>query len=576
MTLKNSLCFVLCFCISFSVFAQQQNTPKQERETQINWKKNAESFSDGLKYRLEGKTDKAIESFMKALKHMPDDHASMYELTELYALNGQIEEAIEYNKQAVALEPENKWYQIRLAQLYEFSGDYEKYADIFRNLLKDDPDNLEYFAELSSALMLLEKYDEVIDILNEMEKSIGVNEFISFEKQRIYETINKPKKAIEEIENLAKAYPYEIRYQAMLAELYMKNKKPEQALKAYERIAELDPNDPYVHISLSEYYTEKGDLERGFKELLTAFKNPALDVNIKSQILGIWFDGKKRTELVNNQAREIAQVMIDTHPENVRGYQLMGDVYYGESKFKEAVKYFEMSLTIDSASYYIWETLLMAQVNNDSSDVTKIGSLSERALKLFPDQPLLYYFSGISFFEQKKYEDALQRFTRGSRFLASNNPMQETFFTFIGDLHHMLKQNKEAYNAYEKVLKMNPDNSLVLNNYAYYLSLEGVNLEKALQMAAKAVELDSENTSNIDTYAWVFYKLGRYEDALKWIEIAIEKSPQPSGTIIEHHGDILFRLGNKNLAIQKWKEAKKAGETSEWIEKKIKDGELYE
>ena len=576
MTLKNSLCFVLSFCISFSAFAQQQVNSKQEKEAQTNWRKNAESFSDGLKYRLEGKSDKAIECFMKALKYMPDDHASMYELTELYALNGQIDEALEYNKKAVSLDPENKWYQIRLAQLYEFTGDYEAYATIFRNLLKEDPDNLEYFAELSSALMLLEKYDEVIDILNEMEKSIGVNEFISFEKQQIYDAMGKPKKAIEEVEKLAKAYPYEIRYQAMLAELYMKNKKPEQALKAYERIVELDPSDPYVHISLSEYYTEKGDLEKGFEHLLIAFENPALDVNIKSQILAIWFDGKKRTELVNNQAREIAQVMIKTHPENVRGYQLMGDVYYGESKFKEAVEYLEMSLAIDSASFYIWETLLMAQVNDDPSDVAKINSFSERALKLFPDQPLLYYFSGVSFFEQKKYEEALQRFTRGSRFLTNNNPMQETFFTFIGDLHHMLNQNKEAYEAYEKVLKMNPDNSLVLNNYAYYLSLEGANLEKALQMAAKAVELDSENVSNIDTYAWVFYRLGRYEDALKWIEKAVEKSPQPSGTIIEHHGDILFRLGNKSLAIQKWKEAKKAGETSEWIEKKIKDGELYE
>ncbi|MDR0969225.1 MAG: tetratricopeptide repeat protein [Lentimicrobiaceae bacterium] len=576
MTLKNSLCFVLSLCISFSVFAQQQVNSKQEKEAQVNWRKNAESFSDGLKYRLEGKSDRAIECFKKALKYMPDDHASMYELTELYALNGQIDEALEYNKKAVSLDPKNKWYQIRLAQLYEFTGDYEAYAAIFKNLLKEDPDNLEYFAELSSALMLLEKYDEVIAILNEMEKNIGVNEFISFEKQQIYDAMGKPKKAIEEVEKLAKAYPYEIRYQAMLAELYMKNKKTEQALKAYERIIELDPSNPYVHISLSEYYTEKGDLEKGFEQLLIAFENPALDVNTKSQILAIWFDGKKRTELVNNQAREIAQVMIKTHPENARGYQLMGDVYYGESKFKEAVEYLEMSLAIDSASFYIWETLLMAQANDDPSDVEKINSFAERALKLFPDQPLLYYFSGVSFFEQKKYEEALQRFTRGSRFLTNNNPMQETFFTFIGDLHHLRNQNKEAYEAYEKVLKMNPDNSLVLNNYAYYLSLEGANLDKALQMAAKAVELDSENVSNIDTYAWVFYKLGRYEDALKWIEKAIEKSPQPSGTIIEHQGDILFRLGNKNLAVQKWKEAKKAGETSEWIEKKIKDGKLYE
>lgn len=576
---KINICFILLFLLSsfsFQGVAQTADSLEKERLQSEKWKKNAYYFSEGMKYRLSGDFVKAIENYNKALQINPNDHASMYEMTELHALMGNIEKAIEYISQATKLDPENKWYMIRLAQLYKYQGDYENYVLIYKDLLKKDPGNIDYFGELSAALMLLERYDEAIDVLDEIEKEMGVNEPISLQKQKIYFEIGKPKKGIEEIEKLSNAYPYEQRYLAMLAELYMKNKRSDDAFKVYKKIVELNPKDPYVHISLSEYYTEKGDLENSFNELLVAFENPDLDIETKTQILSIWFEDKRRTEIVNNQARAIGEALIKTHPNSPLGYHLLGDVYYGEQNFAEAAKNFETSLKIDSSSYFIWENLLLAEINIGLENYTKIGTISERALKLFPEQPLLYYFSGVSYYTDKNYELALKRFETGSKFVIRNDALLEDFYNHIGDIQHILGNNQAAYITYEKILKINPNNSLVLNNYAYYLSLDGEQLEKALQMSAKSVELDSENPSNLDTYAWIFYKLGRYEDALKWIEKAIEKSDKPSGTLVEHFGDILYRLDRKQEAVQKWKEAKKLGETSDFIERKIKDEILYE
>ncbi len=122
------------------------------------------------------------------------DHASMYELSELYARDGRIDLAEQMMRKAVMLNSANKWYQIRLAQVYKFQGNYEGYAEIYRGLLKKDPTNTEYYGELSSALLLLEKYDEAITVFNEIERQIGVNEVLSLQKQQIYLTIGKPKK----------------------------------------------------------------------------------------------------------------------------------------------------------------------------------------------------------------------------------------------------------------------------------------------------------------------------------------------------------------------------------------------
>ncbi len=126
------------------------------------------------------------------------------------------------------------------------------------------------------------------------------------------------------------------------------------------------------------------------------------------------------------------------------------------------------------------------------------------------------------------------------------------------------------------MLKINPLNSIVLNNYAYYLSLRNENLEKAKQMAEKSVEVDPYNSNNLDTYAWVLYKLADYKNALEWIKKAYNNGGSSSGVVLEHYGDILYRLGDKKEALEYWKKASEKKDFSEFLNKKINDKELYE
>ena len=537
-------------------------------------RRNAIYFADGLKQRLAGNTEQAIKYFEQALMADSTDHASMYELSELYARDGRIGLAEQMMRKAVKLNPTNKWYQIRLAQVYKFQGNYEAYAEIYRKLLKKDPTNTDYFGELSSALLLLEKYDEAITVFEEIERQIGVNEMLSLQKQQIYLSIGKPKKAIEEIEKLAAAYPYEVRFQAMLAELYVKNGDKKKALETYKNIKALDPNDPYIHVSLYEYYMQEKELSNAFRELLQALANESLDIQTKLQIIPYWGSQKLPPDTLLNQARQIGEVLTRVHPENGFGYLMLADVYQDQKKFELALENYQAGLAIDSSVYRAWEGLLFAEMS--LRKFNEIARDAERALKLFPEQPLPYLLGAFGYFDSKNFDRALQLLQTGQKLVYGNDVLLGEFYNYLAEVNHELGNEKESFEYYDKTLALNSENSTALNNYAYHLAVRGERLEKALEMAAKAVNLDPENASNLDTYAWVYFRMEAYEDALYWIKKALKQDSDTSGTILEHYGDILYKLNDLKKAMEYWKKAKDSGEASDLIDRKIEEGKYYE
>ncbi len=562
-------------CQTTKKTVSEKDAHKEQSASMVSPEKvNAKFFTMGLEARMTGDNEKAIQYFNQALQSKPDDAASMYELSDLYARGNRLDESLEMMKKAIEIAPENTWYKIRIAQIYKLMGDYESYGHVYRELLINQPNNTEYFSELSSALLLLEKYDEAIKVFDQIETQIGVNEMLSLQKQQIYLTMDKPQKANAEIEKLAAAFPYEPRYQAMLAEIYMNDGQKLKALDAYQKIKALDPNDPYIHISLSEYYRQEGDLEKAYDELLIGLANPDLDIETKIQVLVFWFKGTEVNPDLKEKAIGIGEVLVQTHPDSPRGYQILGDVLMDDKDNAGANANYLQSLGIDSSNYAVWESLLFTDINLQNFDALENHSL--RCKNLFPVQPLPYLFHGIACYQNEKYTEALKSFEDGRKFVVNNDNLLGEFYNYTGEVQQKLGNFSASSLAYDKALIINPDNSMVLNNYAYYLSLRGEQLEKALEMAKKATELDPVNTSNIDTYAWVYYKLGRYEDAQRWLEKAINSGEKPSGTIFEHYGDILYKLNRKEEALMWWQKAKEAGETTEFLDKKLISKELIE
>lgn len=536
---------------------------------------NALFFADGVRERITGNHDKAMELFDKAREADPNDHATLYELAELHANKGNIDKSLELMKEAIALNPENRWYWVRIAQIYKYIGDYEAYADVFYTLTEMDPGNPEYFGELSSALVLLEKYEEALEVFDKLETRLGVNELLVMQKHSIYLEMGKADKAIEEIIKLTKAFPYESRYYAMLAELYMKHGPRRKALETYEQIKQIDPGDPYIHIAISEYYLEEGDFERAFEELLLAFENKRLDEDTKIQILIFWLRGsEEQAEELERKTRALVEALVTTHPESARAHHMMAEIYYRQDEFELARDYFDTSISIDSNEFMVWENMLFVLIQLQDFDA--LQNYGKRTSRLFPEQPLPYYFTAVAKYQLEQYPEALKIAETGKRFVVKNDRLMTEFYTLIGDLNNQLGNNEVSDEAYETVLYINPAHTTALNNYAYNLSLRGENLDKAEEMSRKAVERSPEVAAYLDTYAWVLYKKGRYDEALVWIKKAVAQLENGDGVVLEHYGDILYKLNRKSEAMQYWLKADEAGGASELLQQKIADGTLYE
>lgn len=563
-----------CF-VWFGLAVSAQTSAASDTIYKLDLPKNAENFSKGLESKYNENYEAAIEYFETALKFNKDDDASMYELSELYKLQNRDTEAFSMIEQASKLQPENKWYQQRLAQFYLQNSDYQSYINIYDKLTADDPANLEYLENYIDVLLRIGEYEKVIEKLNVMEELFGKSEMITMQKIEIYKNIGNSSKMIEEMENLIKIAPSNTRYLATLAEIYMKNGKDGEAYKLYLKIKELEPDNKYINVSLYDYYQNKGEIDKAFDEFILAIRNTNLDYETKVQIYELWSENNVKDNDSYNTTRvaEIGQAFVETYPQKNVGYYILGVTCSMKNDFKQAQSYFVQALEKDKNNFATFYQLCYVDLNlNDYQQVTEH---TELALDYFPEQPVFYLFRGIACYNLKDYDNAIKNYEKGRK-LSANRELTKDFDIYIGDTYNLMGDRKKSYEAYDRVLNADPENIYVLNNYAYYLSLDNQDLERALEMSSKTIKAEPKNAVYLDTYAWILYKMNRFQEAKKWMEKVFKYDKKPSGVNYEHLGDILYKLGDTKAAVQNWKKAKKAGETSEFIDDKIKDGKLYE
>jgi tetratricopeptide (TPR) repeat protein len=418
------------------------------------------------------------------------------------------------------------------------------------------------------------KYSDAIAVYDLVEAKIGVSEDLCIQKEKIYLELKKVDKAAEEIKKLIKAFPSETLYYNYLADLYLDNNMPDKAFEIYEQILVLDPDNANVHLSLADYYRKKGDKEKSFNELKLAFSNVNLDVDTKVKILLSYYTLTEKSDDLKPQAYTLIDSLINTHPDDAKAYSIYGDFLYRDKKYTDAKAQYLKVITLDSSKYDVWAQLLLLE--SELNENEELLSESKRALELFPDHPALYLFNGVANYQLKKYDEAIITLNKGVALVVYDDEMLEEFYTYLGDSYYAKKDSKDAFASYDKVLELNPKNTYVLNNYSYYLSLKGEDLDKAEKMAKKVVDQNEKNSSYLDTYGWVLYKEKKYTDSEIWLNKALQNGGDSSAVILEHYGDVMFRLESTDKALEYWKKAKAKGKGSDFLDKKISDLKLYE
>jgi tetratricopeptide (TPR) repeat protein len=253
---------------------------------------------------------------------------------------------------------------------------------------------------------------------------------------------------------------------------------------------------------------------------------------------------------------------------------LYASLLYQNKNYKEALPLLKKAAKKEADNYGLQEQILFCHLYMQNYKI--LEKTADTVVNNFPGHAIPYLLGGMAAYQEKNYQHAKTFLEKGKEKAAGNDKLLEAFYSSLGDTYNSLKMYKESFAAYESALKIDPNDSLVLNNYAYNLAIAGQHLDKAAQMAKKAVQLDPYNQNDLDTYAWVLYKQKKYEEALEWEKKAIDNGGDTSGVVVEHYGDILYKLGKHKEAMEQWKKASKLKDHSKLLEKKLKTGKLYE
>ena len=506
---------------------------------QVDVKKNATYFSNGLQSKYREDTEGAIRNFEQALRYMPDDAASMFELSEQYANAGRIEDAFNMIQKAVSIDPENKWYQLRLGQFYRNLEQYNNFIKLYEQLTAKYPDDIDMLSDLIDAYLITENYDKALKKMDLLEQQIGQNDIITEQRLSIYKHQGQNKKLIAELEKLIVQNPENPRYYNMLAQVYTELDKEKEALKMYEKIKEVNPDDPYINVSLLEFYEQNGNMEKAFNELIAAIRNKNLDLATKTNIYDYWMQKNNSTKQINEQVKQCGEAFIETHPDNKVGYLILGSYYLVTENAVKSKELYKKALAIDSTDFLSWQNLVISESRLNENEAVRDHSVA--AMKYYPMQPLFYWYAGVSNAVLENNEDAITYLEKGRRY-TSDKLQMANFDAFLGDLYHEQGDEEKAFEAYERTLRNDPDNILVLNNYAYYLAVKNQDLDKALEMSTKAITAEPDNPTYLDTHAWVLYMKGDYKEAEKYMKKALKLLKEPDETYTRHYEAIERKL----------------------------------
>lgn len=559
--------YLLLLAAMLSSCGTTQNAQESDPSRQPADKIETALYLDGVKQQMLKNYEEAEELFLKVLNKNPSHAPANYELARIQMERGDFAKAEQHIRKAAKSDPENKWYQTTLAETLKEQQKLEESIEVYEQIIDRFESNPRLYFEIAMMYVYLGDYDNAIRYYDKIENSVGVNERLSIQKQKLYQQLGKKQKAIEELQKLIETQPTNVKFHNLLANLYVEEEQYDKAAKIYEKVKAIAPDDAYVHINLADLYRKQGKSDMAFEELRKGFAIPQLDLDTKVQVLVTYYSPSEIYSDQKARAFALAETLVETHPDESKARSIYGDFLRRDNQQEEAKEQFRKAIELDSSRFYNWENYLNILLQQSKNQ--QLIEASESAQELFPMQPVLYLFSGLGYLQGEKYEEAKEQLLTGEKMVAGNKALEVQFNTYLGEVYNELQDYETSDKYFEKAISEDPENSFTLNNYSYYLSLRGEKLETAEKYAKKAVRIDSENPNNQDTYGWVLFKMGRYEEARFWIEKAVKNSEVPSGTVLEHMGDVYYELGEEQKALEFWKKAKKAGETTEAIDKKI-------
>lgn len=521
-------------------------------------------FLEAVRLKEKGDLDAAFEMFSHCLEIDSRSAVTLYELSKYYMYLGLPQKGEEALKEAVRLVPGNYWYKETLAAYYQNKGENEKAIEVIEDMTVQFPSRLEPLLALVDLYSRTKNYEAVINTLNRLELLDGKSEQISMEKFRMYLAMDNNERAFQEIESLAKEYPYEMRYLTILGDVYLENGKEEEAYATYQKVLAEDADYAPAMLSLASYYEKKGLDSLYHVQLDSVLLNTKVESDTKLNVMRQLIMRSERADRDSTKIIALFDSMLAKEQENADIAMLAAQYMLSKRMDESAKKVLHQIVDIDPGNKPARLQLLSFAISRN--DLDEVVRICIPAVEYMPEALEFHYYLGVAYYQKEEVDKALDTFVKGVRQITpeSDKTLASDFYSIMGDLYHKKKMDAQAYAAYDSALVYKPDNIAALNNYAYYLSVERKDLDKAEEMSYRTVKAEPSNGTYLDTYAWILFEKGKYAEARIYIDQAMKHDGDKSSVVVEHCGDIYYKTGEPDKAVEFWKQAEKlAGEPVE-------------
>ena len=522
---------------------------------------------EAVKQKNLGNLTEAVKLYNLVIKEKPDCTVAYYELGSIFLATNQLELARNNLQSAYEQDPGNEWYTNAYLNSLGAMEEYELAVDILKQQLKQHPDDPEWEFRLAGTYFAMEKGSKALRLLDKIEKERGFSEKVTLMKASIYESEEKYDSALEEVEKVMSLFPEAVQFRVVAAELCLKSGKEEEAATYYEEILEEDSLNIFALTNLTDYYRQKGDFRNSYKYLAKSFASKQIDINRKKAILSYYLSDEDQVSAYSRELSNVIEVLAETHPEESDISLMAADFYIQTQDYNRAYHHLKNYLKLQKGTYNIYmQTIMLANAAGLSDELLEI---CEKALQEYPDSTDIRFFRGIALYQSGKYEDLIANF-RGIQADDFSNPdYASQVAMLIAEAYYRTSNFEKSDSIFESLIREEPDNYIVLNNYSYYLAERGDKLDQAKAWSYMVVTKNPDNATYLDTYAWVLYKLRSFEEAERYILFALDKGGENDPEVNEHAGDIQLALGSYHIARSYYMKAIILGGDKTKLEEKI-------
>ncbi len=523
----------------------------------------SELYADAIKAATIHKDTIAALGAIEAIFQQDSNYAPALNL--LSKITRVPKNAIEYSERAYLSDTTNRYYLEDYGAALVRGEEYDKAVGVFRKIVSRSTDP-NHYRILAILLDSNRRISEALAILDTAEMRFGripllgrLRQYYLLKTGQTLAAEADARKAIEEA-------PYLAENHISLAEIYAMTRRDSLALDSFKRAIAIDTLALEPWLALAEYYQKQGNKGQYLNILERIFSNNQLLLEGKIEEWKRLVSDLSSYRRFYPQYDALIKRLYIHYPESKDVSVLYAQHLIASGDIEQALALCKR--LIDYRKPVLEDFTRVIEIENHLSHIDSVRHYTDLALAAFPHNTDLLHMRGALALQRKEYDDALVLYNEALQH-ADNDTLRSTLWGAIGDVEHQRKEMKRCYKAYDKALRYHADNAMVLNNYAYFLALDNRNLERALTMITRALALAKNNSTYLDTMAWVLYRLGRYAEAKRYMQQALSLDRDNSAELALHYGDILHALGEEFMAKTYWRKALERGADKEEIEKRF-------